>query len=85
MPRYFFHVEDGQSYTDLQGTVLEDLNAARRESVRFAGALLADQPEAFWGHGEWRLRVTNESGLTLFMLTFLATDAPAIAGDRTEV
>lgn len=53
MPRYYFHVEDGQSYTDLQGTELDDLQAARREAVRFAGSLLADQPEQFWGAGEW--------------------------------
>lgn len=80
MPRYFFHVEDGQSYADLQGTELEDLAAARRESVRFAGALLADQPDEFWGAGEWTMRVTDEAGKTLFTLAFHAT-APATDAD----
>lgn len=78
MPRYFFHVEDGQVFSDLQGTELPDLGAARREAVRFAGALLADQPEAFWGTGEWKMRVSDDRNLTLFTLLFLATDAPVL-------
>lgn len=78
MPRYFFHVEDGDSFPDLQGTELDDLAAARREAVRFAGALLADQPEDFWGNGEWTMRVDDEQGATLFTLQFLARDVPAV-------
>lgn len=73
MPRYYFHVEDGQSYTDLQGTELDDLQAARREAVRFAGSLLADQPEQFWGAGEWTMNVADEEGRTLFTLSFHAS------------
>lgn len=53
MPRYFFHVQDGHDYPDLEGTELPDLAAARAEAVQFAGSLLADQPETFWASGEW--------------------------------
>lgn len=80
MPRYFFHVRDGDDYPDLQGTVLDDLSAARTEAVRFACALLADKPETFWKADEWTLRVADGTGLTLFQLTFFATDAPAVRG-----
>ncbi|RYG56083.1 MAG: hypothetical protein EON56_04705, partial [Alphaproteobacteria bacterium] len=59
MARYFFHVRDGQAYDDLQGTELADLDAARREAVRFAGSLLLDEPEKFWQANEWRMRVTD--------------------------
>jgi hypothetical protein len=76
LPRYFFHVEDGQSYTDLQGTELEDIQAARREAVRFAGSLLADQPEQFWGAGRWSMHVADEDGHTLFTLSFQASSDP---------
>ena len=78
MPRYFFHVHDGADYPDLQGTTLEGLTEARREAVRFAAALLGEQPEIFWASGEWRMRVSDEGDLTLFELRVLATDAPAI-------
>lgn len=74
MPRYFFHVLDGCDYRDLQGTELADLNVARREAVRFAGALLTDEPDNFWGTDTWRMRVTDDYGFTLFELTFSATD-----------
>lgn len=78
MQRYFFHVRDGEVYEDLQGTLLEDLSAARAEAMRFAGALLGDIPEKFWSSGEWHMTVTDEMGLTKFQLTFVATESPAI-------
>lgn len=74
MPRYFFHVCDGEDYPDLHGTELPDVNAARKEAVRFGGALLSDHGEKFWNSGEWTMRVTNEDDLTLFQLTFFSTD-----------
>jgi hypothetical protein len=80
VPRYFFHVEDGQLFSDLHGTELVDLDAARREAIRFTSALLLEKPDAFWDHGEWTMRVTNDRDLTLFTLTFLASDAPALGG-----
>lgn len=80
MPRYFFHVQDGQDFPDLEGTELPDLAAARAQAVQFAGSLLADQPETFWASGEWHLQVTDEAGLSLFQLTFFATEAPVVKG-----
>ena len=80
MPRFFFHVCDGEDYVDLQGTELPDLTAARQEAVRFAGSLLAEHHERFWATGEWRLRVADERDLTLFDLTFFAVDAAATMG-----
>ena len=79
MPRYHFHVADGRDYPDLQGTELADLAAARREALRFAGALLADQDVSFWSGEEWSMRVTDATDLTLFTLMFIATNAPSTA------
>ena len=73
MTRYFFHVEDAQPFTDAMGTVLPDLAAARRESVRYAGALLADLPDAFWSSRTWAMHVAD-GHRTLFTLSFRATD-----------
>jgi hypothetical protein len=78
MPRYHFHVKDGQDYQDLQGTVLDDLAAARREALRFTGALLGDAVNQFWDGVDWRMTVTDEANETLFVLTFGATVAPSV-------
>lgn len=77
MSRYFFHVEDGRSYPDLDGTELADVDAARIASVRMFGALLADDPVAFWNGDEWALRCTDADQMTLFKIHFYAIDAPA--------
>lgn len=74
MPRYFFHVVDGSTFTDLEGTELPNIKAARNEAVRFAGSLLKDKPETFWDAGEWTMRVTDAADLTLFQLIFYASD-----------
>lgn len=82
MPRFFFHVDDGEPFVDRQGTELPDMAAAREEAVRFAAALLRDQAERFWDMTEWRVRVTDDADLTLFDLTFFGTQAPAARNDR---
>lgn len=73
MPRFFFHVRDGEVFEDLQGTELPTMVAAKNEAVRFAGQLLQDKPETFWQGHEWTVNVTDDANLTLFRLTFFAT------------
>lgn len=68
MPRYFFHSEDGRLEHDEVGTELADAGAARIEAVRFAGALLANRPQALWEATRWRLLVTDESAAILFTI-----------------
>jgi hypothetical protein len=58
------------------------LKAARRTAVELAGRLLIEQAETFWNGDDWRMNVTNEAGLTLFTLTFFATDAPSLRQER---
>ena len=78
MPRYFFHTRDGRTPPDAEGSELPSLEAARVEAVRAAGEQLKWHAETFWNEGEWSLEVTDETGLTLFTLYFLAVDAPTI-------
>ena len=68
MPKYFFHSEDGHLEHDHSGTDLADPAAARREAVRFAGALLNDRAQALWEGTDWRLLVTDESTMILFTI-----------------
>ena len=78
VPRYFFHVSDGDDCPDLQGTILEDDAAARTEAVRFTGQLLSDAPDKFWSEQVWKLRVTDDTDLTLFELMFTASCSAAM-------
>lgn len=78
MPRYFFHLTDGEDYPDLHGTMLEDHAAARIEAVRFSGQLLSERPDKFWSGEEWKMRVTDDKDLTLFELIFIATCSAAM-------
>ncbi len=77
MPRYFFNVQDGVEYPDLQGSELADLNAARVEAVRFAGTLLNDTAHRFWEGEAWNMQVADEHGITVFILSFTAEQMPA--------
>lgn len=74
MPHFFFHVQDGTDDPDMQGAELPDLAAARREALRFAGALLMEASEAFWRSAEWRMRVVDAAGLTQFELMVLVRE-----------
>ncbi|UAK25619.1 DUF6894 family protein [Sphingomonas nostoxanthinifaciens] len=78
MPRYYFHVLDGRDFIDLSGTELPDLFAARREAVRFAGALLSEKPDALWTNSEWTMQVTDETEHTLFRIIFAPGDPVSI-------
>lgn len=78
MPRYFFHVADGDKFLDLHGTVLDNDTTARAQAVRFFGQLLSDKPDKFWSGQEWQMRVADESHLTLFELMFSASCSAAM-------
>lgn len=82
MTRYFFHLEDGVSLPDREGTELPDLDAARVQAVKHFGELLRLEPERFWQGEEWTMTVTDADGLTQFSLFFGAVLAPAIKTPR---
>ena len=39
MPRYFFHIIDGNEYPDTEGTVLANPDAARAEAIVVSGEM----------------------------------------------
>jgi hypothetical protein len=77
VPKYFFQQTGGPTALDAEGFDLPDLTAARRMAVQTACAMIAQAVEDFCATGEWQMIVTDETGLTLFSLTFFASDAPA--------
>ena len=74
MPRYFFHVTDGYSIRDAEGTELPDIYAAQDQAIRTSGEILRDMGAEFWNGTEWALDVTDENGQILFALRFSAEE-----------
>ena len=79
---YHFNVNDGQAYPDKLGMECATLQHARVEAVQRIGRLLAEQAARFWTGDEWSMEVTDETGLTLFTLVFMASNSPAVNGMR---
>jgi hypothetical protein len=78
MPRYHFNVFDGLGTPDFDGTELPNRQAARREAIRLAGALLEQEAERLRLGEDWRMEVTDHMGLILFRLDFIVVEAPAM-------
>ena len=78
MPRYFFHVYDGYSSLDTDGTELPDIYTVQAEAIRTSGEILRDMGAQFWDGTEWRLEVADERGQILFILRFSAEERLAL-------
>ncbi|MDB5700803.1 MAG: hypothetical protein JWL66_1002 [Sphingomonadales bacterium] len=57
---------------DAEGIELPDLNAAREEAVLLSGGLLSEHGKQFWKDEKWKMDVTDEAGVVLFSLQFVA-------------
>jgi len=79
MPRYFFHLKDGHTSLDHEGTELRDLDEARRTAVTLSGAILKDGASpSLWNGIPWHLWVSDHaqgSGHRFFTLQFSAAQA----------
>jgi hypothetical protein len=74
MPRYFFHVHDGQEMPDREGVELPGLDEARMQAITTAGEIIRQHPDVIWNAGEWQMDVTDETGAPVFTLRFSAED-----------
>lgn len=83
MPRFHFNVHDGSNHPDPDGAELPDFPTARKYAVRYFGEMLQGDPCAFRNGEEWKMEVTDETGLVLFSLHFIGIDAPAL--DRPDL
>ncbi|MCJ2090202.1 hypothetical protein MKK88_30080 [Methylobacterium sp. E-005] len=78
MPRFHFHVHDGCSVLDTEGTELPDTQAARLEAIRIAGDILKHDAHRIALGEDWRIEVTDDTGLILFQMTFLVVESPVM-------
>ena len=74
MPRYHFNIDNR---TDADRAVMESLAQAKCEAIRMAGQAICQGAEAFWDRAEWKMTVTDASGLILFDLLIIGTESAA--------
>jgi hypothetical protein len=78
MPRYYFHLQNGELLLDGTGHELPVLAAAQHEALQTSSDILRGGVRAtasLWSGTPWRLWVTdspNGEGKTLFTLSFSA-------------
>jgi hypothetical protein len=84
MPRYFFHVYDGSSSPDTDGTELPDIYTAQAEAIRTSGEILRHMGAKFWNGTAWKLEMADERGDTLFVLRVAAEERPALMDKPTD-
>jgi hypothetical protein len=69
MPRYFFHVRDGDSYSpDIEGQELPSLEAARQEAIRANREILGEKLLHGGSLNSRQLQIADESGAVLLTL-----------------
>lgn len=55
----------------------DDVRALRIELAKFVGELLKDHADKIWADQDWRVDVTDEEGLILYVMHLSATDSAA--------
>lgn len=84
MPRYFFHTADHVRDRDVEGTMCSDLAEARRHAIRFAGAIVNDEPELLAEGRDFRVDVTDGEDRLLFSIIMLTVNTTAAEMPREQ-
>lgn len=77
MPRYNIELRTHDRVWDTLEAELSDLRELRIEMARFVGELLREHAEEIWQDQDWRVDVTDERGLILYVMHISATDTAA--------
>ncbi len=76
MPIFHFSIHGDES--PAEGVELASIADAKNTAIRYVSRLLTDHAPAFWQSGHIGLSVSDETGLMLFSIEIVGTDAPAI-------
>lgn len=70
MPRFFFHLKDGATFCDEEGMSFATVEEARKEAMRAAREIMADEVR----HGSLtlvdRIEIADEGGNPVTVVTF---------------
>lgn len=77
MPRYHIQVRTESHVQSALEVDRDDLTKLRIELARFVGELLNDHAEQIWVDEDWRVDVTDDRGLILYVMEIRASDSAA--------
>jgi len=85
MPRFFFHIRQGDTLQeDAAGTDIDEGETVRDEAVESARDLLAEGDLAGLDRREWVFEIVDESGETVLILPFAEAIEPDLPDAATE-
>ena len=70
MPRFFFHLRDGDSVDDPDGMYLPDVRTARLEAIRSARDIMAEDVRRGKLDLSFSIEVTDEQGEPILAVPF---------------
>ena len=82
MARYNIALRTESHVSETLAVEMSDLTELRVEVARFVGQLLRDHANQIWVDEDWRVDVTDESGLILYVMQLTATNSAATASIR---
>lgn len=77
MPLYHIKLRTADQVWETVKVERNDLESLRIEMSQFVGELLRDHATKIWADRVWRVDVTDESGLILYVIHIDATDSAA--------
>jgi hypothetical protein len=77
MPNYNIELRTADRVWETLAVERDNHEGLRIEMARFVGELLKDHAQKIWLDQDWRIDVTDESGLILYVMNILATDSAA--------
>lgn len=84
MPQFHFQVRTETHVLVTDSMDLAGPDDARVEASHRAGQLLMDHAAQLWLDQEWRMDVTNEQGLILFVIHISASKSCAMTRERVR-
>lgn len=77
MPHYHIELRTADRVWESLDVERSDVEGLRVEMARFVGELLKEHAQQIWLDQDWRLDVTDEAGLILYVMHISATNAAA--------
>jgi hypothetical protein len=77
LPKFHIGLRSDTHLNETLTVERDDLTALRIELARFVGDLLKEHAEIIWQDQDWRVDVTDEKGLILYVMEISATDSAA--------
>ena len=82
MPRYHIELRTQDRVWETITVDKDDHTDLRIEVATFVGELLKEHAAQIWVDEDWRVDVTDDSGLILFVMRLFVTDSAATAAQR---